>query len=147
MGAFFSNVLNALDLSLGLFVWPWFWVGILSLILVVGALRSYTGPASGSSTGREGSKSPPAVTTPDTAAKFLARESARYMADSIEVRDRSLFKAYENAVYAAVAARTARDLATEPGKLSEELGVNLHEYVAYTTQVLQETKARLSATY
>lgn len=76
-------------------------------------------------------------------AKYLMRESARLVASAIEKRGSNVLEAYENAAQAAVLARTAKDIDENVSKLSEELGVDFHEYLSYTATVLQGLRSKL----
>lgn len=85
----------------------------------------------------------PVVQRNHNRAKYLMRESARLIASAIEKSGSNLLEAYENATQAAVLARTAKDIDENVSKLSEELGVDFHEYLSYTTTVVQGLRNKL----
>ena len=76
-------------------------------------------------------------------AKYLMRESARLVASAIEKSGSNLLEAYENAAQAAVLARTAKEIDDDIGRLSEELGVDFHQYLSYTSTVVQGLRQKL----
>ena len=81
-------------------------------------------------------------------AKFLARESARLVAQALEKRTSNVLEAYEHATQAAVLARTAKELDDDPERsLGDDLGVNFLEYLSYTATVLQDVRSRLVSGY
>jgi hypothetical protein len=85
----------------------------------------------------------PVVQRNHNRAKYLMRESARLVASAIEKSGSNLLEAYENAAQAAVLARTAKDIDENISKLSEELGVDFHDYLSYTTTVVQGLRTKL----
>lgn len=85
----------------------------------------------------------PVVQRNHNRAKYLMRESARLVASAIDKSGSNLLEAYENAAQAAAMARTAKDIDENVSKLSEELGVDFHEYLSYTTTVLQGLRQKL----
>jgi hypothetical protein len=81
-------------------------------------------------------------------AKFLARESARLVAQALEKRTSNPLEAYEHATHAAVLARTAKELDHDPARhLGDDLGVDFLEYLSYTSTVLQDVRSRLLAAH
>ncbi len=85
----------------------------------------------------------PVVQRNHNRAKYLMRESARLVASAIEKSGSNLLEAYENAAQAAVLARTAKDIDENVSKLSEELGVDFHDYLSYTSTVVQGLRSKL----
>lgn len=85
----------------------------------------------------------PVVQRNHNRAKYLMRESARLVASAIEKSGSNLLEAYENAAQAAVLARTAKDIDENVSKLSEELGVDFHDYLSYTSTVVQGLRQKL----
>jgi len=86
------------------------------------------------------------VTTQDRAhsrVKYLVRESARLVASALEKRETNVLDAYEDAVQAAVLARTAKEVDGDVARLTKDLGVDFHEYLSYTNTVLQDMRLRL----
>ena len=76
-------------------------------------------------------------------AKFLVRESARLVASALAKRETNLLDAYEDAAQAAVLARTAKEIDDDVSRLTEDLGVDFHEYLSYTATVLQDVRTKV----
>jgi hypothetical protein len=77
-------------------------------------------------------------------AKYLVRESARMVASALEKRKaNNLLDAYEDAAQAVVLARTAKEVDVDVARLTRDLGVDFHEYLSYTSTVLQEMRSQL----
>ena len=77
-------------------------------------------------------------------AKYLVRESARLVASALEKRTaNNLLDAYEDAAQAAVLARTAKEVDVDVARLTKDLGVDFHEYLSYTSTVLQDMRLQL----
>lgn len=75
---------------------------------------------------------------------WLARESAREVAQALEVRSTNVRRAYEGALKADILARTARDISPNMDDLSKSLGVDFFEYLAYTSSVLSDVESAIS---
>lgn len=78
-------------------------------------------------------------------AKYMVRESAKLIASALEKRESAPIEAYEQALQAAVLARTAKEIHDDASRLSEELGVDFWEYLAYTSTVVQELRSNMLA--
>jgi len=73
-------------------------------------------------------------------AKFMMRESAKLIASALEAKKISPIEGYEQALQAAVLARTAKEIHKDASKLGAELGVDFWEYLAYTSTVVNELR-------
>ena len=142
MQTWWTTAWDLIDRSPRLFLEPWFLTG---LVLLGGFMiyRRYRTPSSPPS---------PVLVSPTTKkdgtkALFLARESARQVALAIEKRKHSPLEAYQSAVHAQVLAQTAKDISEDPKRLSENLGVDLYEYLAYTSSVLADVQSHLFSGY
>ena len=78
-----------------------------------------------------------------SSANFLVRESARLVATALEKRGVDTLGAYEDAAQAAVLARTAKEVDVDVARLTKDLGVDFHEYLAYTNTVLQDLRVQM----
>lgn len=75
-------------------------------------------------------------------AVYLARESARHVADSIATTANPL-SSYYHAVHGHAMAGTARDIAPSAASLNAALGVDIHTFLEYTQRVVNEAEGRL----
>lgn len=75
--------------------------------------------------------------------KVMVRESARLVAKALEKRSSNPLEAYENAVQASVLVRTAKEMDDDVSKLTKDLGVDIHEYLSYTTAVMEDLRKNI----
>jgi hypothetical protein len=84
------------------------------------------------------------LSSPTSKATYLARESAQHVAQSIDWRSRGyLMQAFQSAVKAQVMAQTAKDICDETQRLSDSLGVDIFEYLSYTSSVLADVENQI----
>jgi len=76
-------------------------------------------------------------------AKQLVRESARMIHSTLKKRLSNILEAYKNAAQSAVLARTAKDVYIDVARLTKDSGVDFHEYLSYTSAVLQEIRSQM----
>ncbi len=151
MSTLLATALDYLDRSVILLYSPYLWGAVALVLAYLGyklVLSTWWGASEESAGKSSKSKSYVYKTSSESRlrnrSKFLIRESARLISLALEQRQANLLSAYENAVYASVLARTAKEVDDDTARLSNELGVDYHEYLSYTTTVLHELQTQLT---
>ena len=150
MSKFLKTVLDKLDLTAGTLLKPAVGLAIALIVAIIVIVRrrrrrhaveaEKAGALASSSSSATAPRSPT-----HSRAVYMARESAKLIAQALEAGSGDVVRAYAGAVQASVLAQTAKELVDDMSVLSRDLGVDMYEYLAYTSNVLRDAQDRLVA--
>lgn len=114
-----------------------------AVLVWLGVHKRVFNRVAGSSTLPSPSPSPSPSSVAYSRALYMARESAKLVAQALEDASHDVLQSYAGAVQANVLAQTAKDLVDDTTTLSKDLGVDIFEYLTYTSKVMTDVQKRL----
>ena len=133
----YAKSLDLLDRSAVLLTKKAFWITLLLIAILLLVRRFWRSRPQAEKETTE------IITTTKYTPVYMVQESAKKIAESLEVLKKHPLRAYRLAIEGHLLGVMGKKMSTSSSELSQQLGINIKEYINYTSDVLDDAETHL----